>query len=152
MTAAYKKANLQLLQIALLKSHFEVLQAKTPEGEQRRATVSVRKDFPVVEDERHPVIVLTIEAKGIAGEIECWKASSSFLGIFEFDADGPLALEAAKSVNMPAVLYGFAREHIADLARRSRIGDVLLPLLNFAEAEREPRSEEQLRSAEPDAD
>lgn len=61
---------------------------------------------------------------------QCWKISVTYAGIFQHGS-GDISKEDAMDNHSCAILYGFAREHIFDLARRSRIPRVLLPPTNF---------------------
>ncbi|MEM9378427.1 MAG: protein-export chaperone SecB [Planctomycetota bacterium] len=60
-----------------------------------------------------------------------WLSKVRYLGVFELGEGTALTVEQVERVHAPAYLYGFAREHLADLARRAGI-NILLPPVAFS--------------------
>lgn len=74
---------------------------------------------------------MTVSARGFLGDIETWSAEVTYRGEFSLVDSAEVTLELASSLHVPAMLYGFIREHLADLTRRATIGPVLLPPMRF---------------------
>jgi preprotein translocase subunit SecB len=61
-----------------------------------------------------------------------WEATVVYLGDFSLESPAEVTLEQVQSIHAPAMLYSYAREHIADLIRRANLGALVLPPMNFA--------------------
>ena len=73
--------------------------------------------------------LLEVEILGRSSDSVGWRVSSSFVmhgAINEPDKDSAAML---RSANIPAVLYGFVREHACDTLRRAGIATPVVPVL-----------------------
>ena len=74
---------------------------------------------------------LVVRAQGFLDETPMWVCETVFGAIFNVEPGADVTPDDVAAVHGPALLYGFAREHVFDLARRAGINGAFLPPLNF---------------------
>ncbi|TAE11811.1 MAG: hypothetical protein EAY72_10165 [Bacteroidetes bacterium] len=80
------------------------------------------------------VIVVAVMATlvGRQAEKEVYKITSKYLGSFKKNGQPQLPEDTFKTINAPAILFPFIREHISSTALKAGLGNLLLPPVNFA--------------------
>lgn len=151
MTVARETKGFKLLAVFLVQSRFEFLPGLGEEAmNPQDLTKDIEISFNALRDERRKLPELgqslSVTLIGKAGGKPAWKASSAFVGLFKYDnGNSEVNLEQAlQSAN--AILYGFAREHLADTLRRANLPLVLPPIMNFVPSKPEV-SEEKVPSS-----
>ncbi len=76
-------------------------------------------------------VTLSLKFEGAQNEKNICSANIKMLGIFEKYGEPPLEEEKFKSINAPAIIYPFIREHLYNICLKSGIANVLLPTINF---------------------
>lgn len=76
-------------------------------------------------------VTLTIEYKGLYSERQICIAKIKMGGVFEKYGEPSLPDDKFKSINGPAIIYPFIREHLHNLCLKAGIANVLLPAVNF---------------------
>ncbi len=67
------------------------------------------------------------------------EASIQMSGYFEMIGDGKeLDIETFATINAPAIIFPFIREHLATLTTKAGIGPILLPPVNFTKLNPKP--------------
>ncbi len=72
-----------------------------------------------------------VRVSGICSGTKLWNCKTEFAATLTISEPSDVSIDQAKKSIAPAILYGFAREHIFDLARRAGIGGAFMPPLNF---------------------
>ncbi len=72
-----------------------------------------------------------VRVSGKCAGVEEWTCTTGFVATLTIAELSDISIDQARKSIAPAILYGFAREHIFDLARRAGIGGAFMPPLNF---------------------
>lgn len=115
---------LTIVAITLRSAAFKVLAEETP-AKKRLQTAYELTD--VREDEQGLFVSMRLKVDGFCEEARIWEASCEYLGHFRIEPGCPLTRDQVLEHHAPAYLYGFGRELIADLGRRSQRLVVLSP-------------------------
>ncbi len=75
---------------------------------------------------------LTVSVEGRTEHGLRWQARVTYGAPFKIDDGAETTADLVRTVHGPAILYAFAREHIADLVRRADLGQIILPPMNFS--------------------
>ncbi len=129
------KVHAILLERSSFARHLQAESKSGTSGAQGHFDLDVKRNLPPTPITRRFTESLTVTARGLIGSVETWRAEATYLGEFELAEDSEVSIESATTVHVPALLYGFAREHLADLTRRSLVGQLMLPPMRFVEDE-----------------
>jgi preprotein translocase subunit SecB len=130
----------KIISIYMVQSVFEWL-PNAPEVFDDLSVVSKNIKIDIATKEGRSIMpaqfshMLLVTLTGRIDDKDAWKAMSAFAGNFEFlSGEAELSMEQARQ-SASAILYGFAREHLADLLRRAHFPPfVLSPIMNFSGA------------------
>jgi len=73
--------------------------------------------------------------KGVQGDKIPFTIEVTMAGVFEKFGHPPYSDEQFTSINAPAIIFPFIREHISSIAVKAGIGAILLPPVNFTKEE-----------------
>lgn len=76
-------------------------------------------------------VILTLDFTGKQNDSDFCTSKIKMLGIFEKIGEPALSEEYFKTVNAPAIIYPFIREHLHNICLKAGIVNVLLPTVNF---------------------
>ena len=82
------------------------------------------------------IVILTLNFETTLKEKKLIISTISMAGIFEFTEkieEGPLSIQNFASINAPAIIFPFIREHFATLTMKAGLKPILLPPVNFVE-------------------
>ena len=128
---------ISLNSVVLQKSFFEAdIQAlgKTPDGDGEVAcNFDIELAHQIDKSKKHLNVLLGAKSRTEQGEPSLlFEYHIVFAGSFALDE--PLAkddLERLASINCPAILWPFVRQHLADLTAKAGLSPLLLPVINF---------------------
>lgn len=76
-------------------------------------------------------VTLQLLYKGLQKQKIICSANIEMIGVFEKYGEPVLPADRFKSINAPAIIYPFIREHLYNLCLKAGIANVLLPTVNF---------------------
>lgn len=76
-------------------------------------------------------VTLYIKYHGLQNGVQICSAEIKMIGVFEKHGEPSLSDDKFKSMNAPAIIYPFIREHLHNLCLKAGIANVLLPTVNF---------------------
>ena len=78
---------------------------------------------------------MTVTLDGRVGEIPFWRLEATFRGEFLVAPDAEITAEQVAEIHGPAWLYSAAREYVADVTRRTKVGaGLILSPFHFAKS------------------
>lgn len=123
--------NLMLHDIRLFQSHFSLNEQMLEEGREysieRELTIAVNYDS----QKKRLKVDLRIRNKN---EDSPFFFDIVYQGFFELSCDKPpeeLEVDRIGAVNCAAIIFPFAREHLAELTRKAGLPPFMLPPVNF---------------------
>lgn len=118
-----------LTHLILLESHFQrewTLNLNNPEF---RNNVEIEVSDSIVEQSLSVFVNLTFTA-GV-GETKEITANIKMVGVFTIENTSDFPIQQFASVNAPAIIFPFIREHLSSLSVKSGINPILLQPVNF---------------------
>ena len=104
-----------------------------PENERKRSVNVDVGSQPEAASGTDVRVALTVRIEGRVGTVPFWRLAATFEGEFVVSPDGELSVAQVVDIHGPAWLYSFAREHVADITRRTRVAEgIMLPPFHFA--------------------
>lgn len=115
--------------IRLLRSHFE-LQYEHLEEDVENFEISLKLGHKLDEDLMELTILLTIssEQEGMPFHFDI-----EFGGKFIIDTSEKDQIERLSTINCPAIIFPYIREHLADLTRKSGLKPFHIDPINFVQ-------------------
>jgi preprotein translocase subunit SecB len=76
-------------------------------------------------------VTLSVQYKGMQTQDQICIADITMIGVFEKVGEPVWPEDKFKTINGPAIIYPFIREHLHNLCLKAGIANVLLPTVNF---------------------
>ncbi len=92
-------------------------------------TFSSQAQESTIDNKFAVTVSLVFNAK--QSDIVICTSNIKMMGIFEKYGDPAISDEMFKSINAPAIIYPFIREHLFSLCLKAGIANMLLPTVNF---------------------
>ncbi|MBI5688310.1 MAG: protein-export chaperone SecB [Verrucomicrobia bacterium] len=138
-----KLSPLQLSRQVLTKLNIEAIHDGDPNvGPDVATTVDAN---PTKDNPREWIVFLNVELKSPAGKKASYTGHIDLVGLFRINDQWPAEkIEKLVRVNGPSILYGAARELVANLTARGPWPMVMLPTLSFFTPANEPAPQRQV--------
>ncbi len=140
-----KKSGIKLVDIILVKAYCERFFTKSSyDGELEGEKIAFETSYNTSGDKILDVyLTVKLEVCNEASK-KLFFIETKVLGIFEADSSLQeylkslnISMDEFAKVNASAILYSYVRQNITDLSLQSRIGPIILPVVNFIEMYRE---------------
>jgi preprotein translocase subunit SecB len=125
-----QEAGFRILNIIILESEFK-REAVIDFQHQIDNNFALNTNSVKHDDSNNYSVYLKAELKGTQGDRTEFFISVWMVGMFEKFGQPEFSDEQFTSINAPAIIFPFVREHIASLAIKGGIGAILLPPVNF---------------------
>lgn len=146
-TAGRPTKGMEILGIRLFACEFSFMPeddvaprlAKLPPGDRSLRTTTKTDVVDSGVDPKNPQmgrVAIVVSVDGAVQDVTCWSIRVGYQGLFRLSPDGDVTMDAVLKLHAPAQLYSFAREYVADIARRAELGaqGLYIPPWNFQAA------------------
>jgi preprotein translocase subunit SecB len=124
------ESGFRILHILLVESHF-TREMIIDFQRQMESSLDIQTAMEKHEGNNQYSVMLRATLKSLHDNKVQFTAEVKMVGVFEKFGDPSFSDEQFTSVNAPAIIFPFIREHIASLALKAGIGTVLLAPVNF---------------------
>ena len=126
-----KKNSFKLLNILLIESTFKRAPYMDFSNESLKNDIDI--DIQNSTSENILAVTLTIEFKTSVDKDIVVSAKVKMVGNFEFSKNSKIPLEDFGTINAPAIIFPFIREHLSNVSMKAGIQPILLPPINFVD-------------------
>ncbi len=126
-----KKNSFKLLNILLIESTFKRASYIDFSNENLKNDIDI--DIQNSTSENILAVTLTIKFKTSIEKDILLSAEVKMVGNFEFSKNSNIPLKDFGTINAPAIIFPFIREHLSNVSMKAGIQPILLPPINFVD-------------------
>jgi len=119
----------QIINVIMTESSFSRIPHIDFQGKQITNDINVDINHSISDDMITTELAVVFSVKNPSGSLA--NAKTRMVGVFKVLGNPELSKEIFATVNAPAIIYPFIREHICNLSLKGGLGSIFIPPLNF---------------------